>query len=138
MTRMLLVTALLALAMPTWAQDALGGDYRPAHASPDSPGKLRLQALGDGWIGTFEGEQRRLEAVPSHELAAMFQGVDVQSTRLRCARSDTLLLCRVEPGTRFPASAFTSTTGYFAVIREAGAFELVRETLPASAPHARP
>ncbi len=122
--------ALLALPAAAQAQDGLSGSYRPAGeeaAEQDRPdGGLRVEAAGDHWTGWFNGAPRRLEPVSAADAAAMFPGVP-ERAHLQCAAAAALLLCRVDRGTRFPASSFTSTTGYFSIVADGSAFELVRD-----------
>lgn len=129
MTSSALGVLLLTLACAANAQAGLDGIYRPSGAAGGTPVELRVEQAIDGWTATFNGESRPMRQVREDDLGVLFQDFDARAAHLQCAASDTLLLCRVDRGSRFAAQSFTAATGYFAIIKQGAAFELLREPL---------
>ncbi|MGV8930604.1 MAG: hypothetical protein ACOH1R_00615 [Luteimonas sp.] len=118
----------LFLAGSANATDWLSGAYRPVQAADskhgaDAPLPLLVARQGNGWLARFDGQDRRLEPVPVDELAELLPGINADAD-LQCAASASMMLCHVKPGTVLEGEGFTSSSGYFSVIVDAGVFEL--------------
>lgn len=110
------------------AADPLSGTYVPVGegaAGLPAGSELRVTAEGRGWLAMFRGEGLALLPVTAADAAGLFPGVAGEAG-LQCAVSSAFLLCRVAPGTRFEDKDFTSTTGFFTAVSDAGMFEMRR------------